>query len=437
MASLPNIPLVDPAPPRRKKRAEAATPISRTSDEIETDFRGPTGTGWSPIPRSFDLYRIRLASGEAFWGLTTLIIHTALRDRKPSESSSLEATIKISEAALLCECNERTINRELDYLVERRMAVVVRNSSGGQVRIRLVVEPEGDAFPGWAALERYSAWASSRRASLDERDAEQTTDNPSEDDASGAAVKPGTVQVTKKPRKVKAGKPEKPVPVNCGVRSYRMELVESDSLDVSYTAAVHSGEFVATVCVPKQKAPKSKLRAKPLNSTTSGQRVGHTCPTNAKSAPIRGDGAGGIHPRAKELSVLFDTILVKYRANILSADHAALKAACDQVGDIPYKDLAVFVHQRARRGGWHPTMCAAVVKEAVANWKAKGSPTEAPKRPPARPTPREIEEGILSDLLLLAAMPDRADAVETRRGLEALKKQHPALYAKAEARAKR
>jgi hypothetical protein len=377
MGALPN---TSPRPSIRKPAAKAVSneapdirPVPRDLAQIDADFRGPAGTAWTPVPRTFDADRFRLNSGATFWGLTSYILHECAKDRRPNAAVSYECQIDIAETAALLRVAERSVNRELAYLTARDMAIVAR-LAGGKAVVRLVVAPElvnvkttegtiRKQYPGWAAIKQsYQEWAAAQRVSLEEQ-AEETEDTSTEE----APVKRGVVPVTRSPRKLKPGKQEKPVPVTTGVKAFRMDLVESDELDVSYTAAVHSGEFVATVCVPKRQNAQSKTSANRTESTTSATSSGHTRP-NAEKVPanagivdhpqsgvdftvgkMRTAEVVAAHSRAGELSAIFDPVLYSHCKKTLSGVPAILKQACEAIKDTPHDFLVDALEERAER----------------------------------------------------------------------------------------
>ena len=87
----------------------------------------------------------------------------------------------------------------------------------------------------------------------------------------------------------------------------------------------------------------------------------------------------GEQPRAAELASLFDPILLRSCQRSLSADQVAFDQALAALGDLPHDFLVKFVIQRAERPISSPKVCAAILREAVANWRQA---EELPDRKP-------------------------------------------------------
>jgi hypothetical protein len=76
------------------------------------------------------------------------------------------------------------------------------------------------------------------------------------------------------------------------------------------------------------------------------------------------------HPRAAELAKLFDPILSRCRAGILSVEPIAWQAACEAVQDCDHDFLVHFAVQRAERPIKSPLHVKTICAEALASWKA-------------------------------------------------------------------
>lgn len=425
MGALPNVlPRTPRKQPARAAKAGAADlrSVPRDLAVLDAEFRGAAETAWTPVPTTFDSNRFRLASGGTFWALTSYLIQLCGRKRKANQPLPLETELDILEASMLLRVAERSINRELAYMQQRDMAIVAR-LAGGKAIVRLLLYPEmvGDkSYPGWSAIKQcYAAWASSQRVSLDEQSEEIGEDSTDE-----VAVKAGIVTLTKRPRKIRAGAKEKALPVNVGVKSYRMDLVEDESaLDVSYTAAVHSGEFIATVCVPKRQTLRSNLHAKRVESTTSEETSGRTCPNRGFLPPNEGI-ANYPHTRvvnaekikafkrSSEIADLFDPHILRHGKS-LSADFVAWQTATEVItsSGVSPTFLADQVAERGRRDIRTPRAAVEICREIAANWqRVKNTPDSE-----RLPTMAEIDEICRLERLELAKQ--RSEMAKQKRKL--------------------
>lgn len=375
MGALPNSqPIVDVPPSTKRKPAAKAPSLVReirSRDEISERFTAGSAykdfSGWAQVPRLFACDAFSLASGAAWWALVMYLVESMGRKRENGMPLS-EVEIDKAEVSLLIRTSIHNINLVLSQMAERQLAIV-SHLAGGKAIVRFVYLPEvicGKQFPGWHEVSKvpHEQWARLKAESL--RDEADEVDETA-DDLEEQRVKKGIVSLTRKPRTLKPGKKDAAIPVNTGVKAFRMDLVESDDLDVSYTAAVHSGEFVATVCVPKQKSPRSNQDAKPTVSTTSENSSGRARPNGQKIPPNEGSEnhpqsgvdftvgkmrtaeAVASHARAGELAALFDPILYSYTRKTLSALPAELKKACEAIEDTPHDFLVDALNERAER----------------------------------------------------------------------------------------
>ena len=411
MGALPNFQTqIDPRKPAGKARkpapAEKCKP--RTIEEIRAEYRHRTnyaaGTGYIPLFHALTEDLRRLTSGEVCTWLVIYTLQNLSLQRGPKENPSMmpvEAEMSVPELALRCVCEERSVNRALEYLEARGMATVARLSDS-----RFVISLR---YRDWSKIEPdYEEWDEAKRAAEAaaagaELEAEGESDTP-------APIKPGIVPITTKPRVVRAGHRERSVPITSGTKSFRLDW-QTPGLDLRYQAVIDSGEVIVTACIAETKKSQNDKRksvAKRAESVVYREPSGHGCPENAKTPPNEGIGnhprKRGLtttrveHPRAPELCALFDPLLLKSCHKSLSEDPAMLLAACEAIGKADHDFLVKAVIDRSARE-LKLSHVKALCKEIAANWE------RVKHLPPAKrlPSREEIDEMIRQDKEKLAA----------------------------------
>jgi hypothetical protein len=383
MGALPNTsPRTDS--PRRKpiaKSSKAEPCRPRSLAEIRDEHRAGTdyarGIGYAIIFHAFTVELKRLTSGEVCtWICLFANENLSRRGKGPSALPEETSELSVYELALLIECDERSINRALEYMETRGMATVARLAES-----KFVISLK---YREWGKIKQsYREWDEARRAK-EAAEAEAELQTETEDEAQ--AVKPGVVPITSKPRVVKAGHRERSLPVKSGVNAFRFDWT-SVGVDLRYTAEIQSGEIVVTACVQALKVVESKGNANSTESVTSESPSGHTCPENAQIPPNRGSrkspqsGGEFSHPRSAELSELFDPLIHGHSGKTLSGDLTSLKKACELIGETPHYVLVKAAVERAGRP-LQPHHVPHLCKEIAHNFtagkhlpKAKALPT--------------------------------------------------------------
>jgi hypothetical protein len=233
--------------------------------------------------------------------------------------------LPLEDWAQLSCCDVRTVQRDRDYLKGRGMAdVQVDTKRRYSFRLR---------YQGWQALEDYETWKDKQKPLAPT----QPADSPSPE-----------IEIT-----VKCGKTSKPFKVDCR----EVQFANPNSLDLRCRAVVQDGRLLVTPQVAekankKRKANKERNRGEEkaksvANTDTSDDSARHGChPDFAVSSPFGKVGFAssspgnqkaerrtqGEHPRAAELSSLFDPLLLRSCHKSLSADRVALLEACEAVG---------------------------------------------------------------------------------------------------------
>jgi len=374
MGALPNY-QPKPENPRKpvgkaKKAKEAERCPPRTLPQIEAEYRARTnydrGTGYFPMFHALWVDIMRLSCGLSCTNILVMIFRDlAMRSAAPN-ALPVQADFSVAGLALEAQCDERQVNRVLEYLQNREMATVGR-LEGGRFVIAL-------RFRQWGSIAKsYQEWDAERRAAEAENPAEEAVD-----DTAPLEVKEGTVRLTKAPVQIAAGQKSKPIKVNTGVRTLRIHW-ESKVLDLQFEAVVMSGELILTGNVPDESFAKSTQDANREESTRSRHSSGHGRPNGSK---IPASGGMANHPqsresktttvehaRAKELAELFDPLIFAHCKQTLSGDPKFHAQACEAIGDTPHDDLvkaAVDRGARMLRPGHVPQVC----KEIRHNWEA-------------------------------------------------------------------
>ena len=352
---------------RKPKDGASGACKPRTWNELDAAFRAGSSyervSGWAPLHFDFSADLFRLSSGMTCTHLALFLLADLGRQRKGAEPLPTETrAFLISEVATLLSVDERSVNRELQYMHTRGMAVVSR-LDGGRAVVTLL-------FPKWPAIDQsYKEWAAARAAEEAANAAEDDSADDTTEDTT--KVKAGTVPLTKAPVVVKGGHRSRSLPVKCGVKSTGV-IWDSPGVDVQFTAVVESGELLWRGKLNAEKTVESNVYAKRADSTTSNQSRGHIRPDNAKSPANAGSVKhphGGVsHPRAAELAAIFDPLIIQSCGKSLSSDVVAWQSACDVVGDTDHDYLQEQAFERASRP-LTPKHVVAFCREMNANWQ--------------------------------------------------------------------
>jgi len=342
-----------------------------------SDYQAANFAPYVPLPFSFLADLPRLSSGASCTNLLLMIwAKSAGRgeapknprrkadfwpDCEPGRRPRKTLPIPVSEWAELCRCSERQVEREFDGLQKRGLAAVEKPSPGVYVAELL--------FEKWEALPDYKAEVLEMPAA----------DEPSVDPETVDESKPGNQRVTgKKPIRVPAGASTKPFPINCGVKTFRAKV--EGPVDCEISCVIQAGECLTVLRFPDDWREKAGF----LADASSGINELYGTFRHAR----RKTGAEIDHPRASELVKLFDPLLAKSAARLLSMETEALKAACIAVADCDHDYLVKFAVQRAESPIKKPAHVALICGEALQSWKASKALTvsdrsaraEAPKK---------------------------------------------------------
>lgn len=336
---------------------------------------------FAPFPISFMSDLARLTSGNS---CTLLILGLWVKSagrgiaKKGDKYPEWTEALAVVDLAQLCRCDERTIERELKALGERGLAEVKKEGKG-KISARL-------RYREWESLPDYTSNVVELPAPV-EPEAEDET----------AEQKEGFQRLTgKKGLTIKAGAQSKPLPVNVGVKSVQFQA--AGSVDIEFVSVIQAGEQVVKASVPAvflESLRKQYAVPNVSNDLDSGTR--HGC---RGEQPKPGGNHKSVvkHPRADEIAAIFDPLLKKSQARLLSTDESALAAACEAIGGMPRNDLIAMLmtgaDPRAARPITSPKHVSKIITELRRNWeRAGGVPDiQLPRRKDAGlPSRDEIE----------------------------------------------
>jgi hypothetical protein len=352
--------LLNPLQTERKQPAKAARPSKlnqygrdpqspgeRTRESSDYD----TERGYAPFFHAFLADWPRLSSGETSCLLFQVVLCKSLgRGVKKGEPRAVKTLpLAVSDLAALCWRDERSIQRELAGWETRKVAKVISEGKG-LVSIELL-------YRGWEALPNYKNVVDIATGELVPDETKEAT----------------RIELTKVPVACKAGGRSKGVKIDCGVQQFH--LVNPSVVDFEITAVVQAGDLIITTKVPDVWNEGLKEAIKRLgapnvsNNLDSAPR--HGCHSAAEVKPAATAKVSQVnHPRAAELVNLFDPLLARSAARLLSGDSSSLNAACLAVADCDHDFLVHFAVQRAERPVKSPLHIKTICAEALASWKA-------------------------------------------------------------------
>jgi len=348
----------------------------RTRQEMHDSMRAG---GWYRSNNEDLAQKIRLTSGNICTLMIDIFFCNLGRQYRGKGPEPKETTpFKVDELAIYLNVDRKAINNVLAYLKDRKMVTVSRLTGG-----RFIVLLHNELWP--SIEDDYETWKKKQPLRVPQVEEEEST-NDSVDSA--IAVKPGIVPITRKPERVAAGCRSRAYAIKTGVRDYELDLSESP-IDIEMSAAVISGRFVVK-CVGQVETLRSKGNAKREKSNTYGDSPGSTVPGNTKIPPNVGRRTTTQvevqHPRAEELSSLFDPLLLKSCGKSLSGDPQMLLAACEAIAEVPHDYLVKCVIDRAERP-LKVSHVKALCKEVAYNFEAgKKIPPKSTKAPLTDPS---------------------------------------------------
>ena len=263
----------------------------------------------------------------------------------------------MAQLAELCFLDERTIQRELKDLVKRKIVT--------QTQVKKGTYEFQPLFRTWASLPDYLPVPI-------EQPSDEAVDEPVQEEPENSREKTIT-RLTSKPVKVAAGKKSKPVKVDCGVTALQF----SANVDAECSAVVEGGvllvnlQYESSIKIPdgsfngiNNLSSPPRQASRDDSSETRGKRTKGERGTKGENAAVR-------HPRAEELSSLFDPLIHRWCGKTLSGDPQALLQACIAIGETPHDVLVKAGVERGSRT-LTPLHVMAVCREIEHNWRKGG-----------------------------------------------------------------
>jgi hypothetical protein len=355
------LPQPSPASPKGPRK-----PVSiRDKWRAKTNYNKKRFSGYAPISFAMVAEIGRLTAGKAtqlLYVILTASLGTIVKETE--EFNERACDLKTSDLADLCGCDDRTIQRELGDLSRRNVIAWDQSKKG--------VNNVTPLFRSWFSLPDY------KPAPMLEPEPEAEDESPEDDAAANPKV---ITHLTKSPVYVKAGKKSKRIPIECGVAAIEWQV--KGKVDAECSAVVQDGVLRVIL---EGKWDRESFKNETLEQKGIDSKMRQGCrisPNSTESKRTKGErGTKGeqvrvSHPRAEELSSLFDPLLLKSCGKSLSGDPSMLLAACEAIGQADHDYLVKCVIDRAERE-LKLVHVKAVCREIAHNWeKSKGMPAPA------------------------------------------------------------
>lgn len=371
-----------PVSSRAKQDKVVLVPMSAFGREAlrkQTNYQ--TGAGWFIVYNAVLADLPFLTRSTTFTSLILLILRFAQgRDSsRPTETQGLPDA-GVAEA---CNCDIRELQRNYDYGTRAGLFTRKKVGQGHSVLSLRLVE--------WAKLPDYKDWLKSNIQLVEEP---EVTEDTGEREAKDATH----VRLLKAPAPVRPGKTSRPLKIEVGVREFSLDCSNLPSLpcDLLYDAQIKSGQLLVSLQFASKKEGERKANGKRHGSRTF---TNPSPPVRQSTVnPGRRTQSEYSHPRASQICDIFNPLLAKSQQTMLEANPAALKAACEAIGDFAINDLLEFLGKgRASRELSSPRHVALIIgdakKDAAARAKLPPGATAAasPKRK------RGFVEAVLED----------------------------------------
>lgn len=341
-----------------------------------TNYDSPKLDGYAPLHFAAVLDIGRLTAGKATQIMYVLWAATLGEHKKGAGYHETSPEITTAEIAKLSTCDERTVQRELADL-KRRLVIEWEQPKKGINVVKLL-------FRSWVSLPDYQP-GPLVEPKAEEIAVDETLEQAEERQASRTVL-------TRKPVFGSAGKPTKPIKVECGVESLQFQ----SDLDAKWSAVVQGGVLLVSLekwesrsgvkglVGNKGDTGKDPTRVSHLGKSISnaetvafGSRTGRTVERDTESAANRGPaldarrrtGSPAVeHPRAEELTKLFDPLLLRFHKT-LSGDSQSLQLACEAITKVHHDFLVKAVIERAARPIQSPRAAVKICEEVAHNWE--------------------------------------------------------------------
>ena len=329
-----------------------------------TNYAPKRFTGFAPITHAMIAEIGRLSSGQACNQLLYVILDAALgRIVKPTEAfEETTQEMRTPDLAELCCCDQRTIQRELLSLTQRKIIKCVSPRKG-----QYIITP---LFRTWHTLPNYQAGPA--------LEPEIESAEPETPEIERAKTSATVLKLTEEPVPVRAGGTSRRIRVDCGISEVRCK----SNVDIHFEAVVQGGSLLLSLMGQRPGRLGSVKRGNEINELDS--RTRHPAPSWVEHQK-----ADYQHPRAKELTDLFDELLLRAEKGgrrSLSGDSQCLRQACEALGDVPKDYLSHYVMVRAKREISSPKAAVGICRDAARDW------LKAKDLPPAKRNPRNVTQ---------------------------------------------
>ncbi len=332
-----------------------------------TDYE--TETGYSPLYDGALADLPRLTSGNVCTLFLLVCNMLSLGRQRAKGSKRFLSTEPISalDLAVLCHpsgaAGVRDIQRLLSELPERGL-ISVKQLKNGTTRYVISL-----LYSKWQGLEDYAVWKRRQVVEID-----SAAEEAEADDSDLTPISKDAVVLFKRPAVVRPGRASRATRVNVGVREVVCQN-DSPTVDIVFSAVVQSGRLVVS-STSQAIAQKGESEAKGEDKGNAERHPCRALPTNEGSGQKRSKGES--YPLENKVSALFDPILQRSGARLLSPDQDALRRSLAELGAMPYEYLEGFMFRRdadsmggcrAERKIGKPIHVVAIVREARQNWE--------------------------------------------------------------------
>jgi hypothetical protein len=353
-----------PAVPKSSKPVSALDSL-----RARTNYAPKRYSGYAPIPVAALAEIPRLSSGAACTHLLLMIFAHSVGERVKETEAFQETTGDLTTAQLVeeCHCDERTIQREILGLAQRKLITYTQRKKGIW-RITLL-------FRNWASLPDYKPGPT----------LEPGVEETAAEDQDATAKAQTVTRLTDKPISVRAGGASRKLKIPVGVS----DIWCKSNLDIHFEAVIQGGSLLVNFIGPQFKAQAG-------NGLLKQQGIQDN---NRHTRRVE-------HPRAAEVERLFDPLMLGIRGGrSLSGDAICFQQACEALGDVDHDYLVHYVNVRAKRDISSPKAAVGICRDVARDWQ------KSKNLPPAKRAPKNLTR---EDIDALIAK-EEADAAQKRR----------------------
>lgn len=265
------------------------------------------------------------------------------RDRgEPAPDWTIDLTIE--ELAAIACCSTREVDADLTDAAQRGVIELQRIGKG---KLKFRVLPVK-----WKDLLDYRAPVKAAAAE-DQPDEEQPEEEP-------AAVTKEAVRLFRHPVAISPGKATRAVPVNCGVKSVRVQIDPGVTVKLGFDIVIQRGEMLVMTQPPPQKQ-RAAFTSQPIVSNKIENFPGSVLPDS-----------GTVGETVSQLRELFDPIWKKhFRPSVPKLDLLTRVVSSLQGTPVPF--YASLVHRTFRRQNYPfaPGLVDTIAQEAAKEWQGE------------------------------------------------------------------